>query len=970
MKKVLSIGVLIWLSFSLSAAYLTNIPKQITQPDGTKIACFVSGDEYYSYLHDANGYTIVLGDDGYYYYGKAKNGIVEPSSYKVGVVNPQRTNLKPMAKISEKNYAAQRAFFSSSPSSFQNAKASAFDSINNICIYITFSDSKEFDEVDCILYDSVYNSKGESLSDYYNEISFGQLKVYTYTLPKYVTPTVLSYRDIYPIAYYKPYNKTSNPTGYQGNGERQSRELSLLQRSVKWADEHSPVPASINLDNNKDGLVDNVSFIIRENWTDWSDLLWAHRSTLPANYSASLNGKRVSTYIFMPQNQADRKTISHEFFHALGAPDLYHYGGAFSSLSPAANWDIMDAGFGSMSTYMKERYGEWLSIPTVKSSGYFSIKSTLSGTEGIAYRFPIEGYESIVVEYRQNKGPYDKYLPGQGLLVYRVNSEHKGNAQYDGLLDELYVFRPDGSITNNGDANHANLSNLVGRTTISDSTNPALYRVKAGQKLKALPTGLEIYNIEEQGDSCITFNLYRGSNFDPENIYIFPNVDDITMGWKNNKDADSILVIRSEKALRKSVIPFDGISYNVGDSIDHKALVVYKSTGSEFKDTKVDAGKTYYYTVFSKNTNTKYSRGVEISATVIAQTVSCEKISNIGAGDTLRIYEAPNWGSLSGHSSKRISMYAEKFTRNMTPGMINAININFSACHAANANSTFTLWLASEDNKGMMGEKFYWQEVKINTLKEGENRIELSTPVLAKENFYVGYTISANSSGDTIAVRMASSHENRINTAYLYFNRYVGWSSMLEVYGLSTSLAIEPVICNGVGEQGTYFEVFPANLMLEEKGTAVNVGVWSNLGLWTVSNLPKWASASTDYSQGILNITATENNLLPERTATVTIGVAGKNKTITLTQKGPANIEDNTGIANIQVYPNPSATGIFELRTPSVCQYQIIDYTGKILVTGNTSTSHTRLDISQYSSGMYFIKVVDGQKQSVLKLIK
>ena len=33
-------------------AYLSNVPITITQPDGTKIACFATGDEYYNWAHD------------------------------------------------------------------------------------------------------------------------------------------------------------------------------------------------------------------------------------------------------------------------------------------------------------------------------------------------------------------------------------------------------------------------------------------------------------------------------------------------------------------------------------------------------------------------------------------------------------------------------------------------------------------------------------------------------------------------------------------------------------------------------------------------------------------------------------------------------------------------------------------------------------------------------------------------------
>jgi len=41
-------------------ALLLNIPVQKTQPDGTKVDCFASGDEFFNYLHDQDGNIIIL----------------------------------------------------------------------------------------------------------------------------------------------------------------------------------------------------------------------------------------------------------------------------------------------------------------------------------------------------------------------------------------------------------------------------------------------------------------------------------------------------------------------------------------------------------------------------------------------------------------------------------------------------------------------------------------------------------------------------------------------------------------------------------------------------------------------------------------------------------------------------------------------------------------------------------------------
>lgn len=68
MKKLSTFlfGILIIFSLQLQAAYLENIPKTITHPDGKVIQCFASGDEFHNWLHDKDNYTIIQSQkDGY-----------------------------------------------------------------------------------------------------------------------------------------------------------------------------------------------------------------------------------------------------------------------------------------------------------------------------------------------------------------------------------------------------------------------------------------------------------------------------------------------------------------------------------------------------------------------------------------------------------------------------------------------------------------------------------------------------------------------------------------------------------------------------------------------------------------------------------------------------------------------------------------------------------------------------------------
>jgi hypothetical protein len=111
MKKVFTIilGMLLISTLQLNAAFLKNIEKTITQPDGTIINCFSSGDEFHNWLHDKDNYTIIQSQkDGYYYYAVKKGDEIVPSEYKVGTTFLKSTNIQPGVNISAEQWRQKR----------------------------------------------------------------------------------------------------------------------------------------------------------------------------------------------------------------------------------------------------------------------------------------------------------------------------------------------------------------------------------------------------------------------------------------------------------------------------------------------------------------------------------------------------------------------------------------------------------------------------------------------------------------------------------------------------------------------------------------------------------------------------------------------------------------------------------------------------------------------------------------------
>ncbi len=484
----------------VTGAPVNNMPITVENPDGSIIECFVSGDEFFNYLHDENGYSIIAGEDGYHYYAQVKNDSIVASSYKVGQANPQKTNLKPGALLSEKEYQKRKDQMFKGLDGGEE-KASHTGILNNIVIYIRFSDDEEFTTPRSIFDNRLNNEDGPSVKDYFDEVSYGMVSVESHHFPPSSMDINLSYQDIYPRSYFQPYHSVNNPDGYT-SGERTQREQELLDRAVNAVEEY--IPTDLELDTEGNGRVDNVSFIIKGESGSWASILWAHRWMLFYT-NTYIHGKRVWDYTFQPENQATVQILNHELFHTFGAPDLYRYSN--NSITPVGPWDLMHSGNGHMGAHMKWKYtnNTWIEdIPVISEPGTYDL-NPLHEPENNAYRInsPNSDTEYFVVEYRKKQpGTYENNLPGSGLLIYRINSSVT-NGNVNGPPDEVYLYRPNGTNNLNGLIFSANYSAQAGRTEINDDSNPSSFLSDG------LPGGLDISNISESG-STISFDLNGG----------------------------------------------------------------------------------------------------------------------------------------------------------------------------------------------------------------------------------------------------------------------------------------------------------------------------------------------------------------------------------------------------------------------------------------------------------------------------
>ena len=488
----------------IAALYVSNgapvnkFPTQIVQPNGIKIDCFISGDEFYNFLHDKDGNVIIQSEDGYYYYAKKENEKILPGEIKAELKAP--ANIEKWIKPSPKELEQKRAQALSINDKLKKKKIVAnpiSGVLNNLVVFVRFADQSEFTRP-LRYYDSLYNFENSpSMKSYYREVSYNQFEVNSYFYPS-STSSVISYKDNNLRSYYKPYNATSNTNGYLPS-EVSQRERDLVTRAMNYVKSQIQDPSIY--DNDNDNYFDNVTVVIQGNSEGWSSLLWPHKTSYYGDFN--INGITIAEYNLITNDQFCTGVLVHEFFHSLGAPDFYRY--VDKEISPLGSWDVMCNDLTPpehMGVYSKSNFGKWIGkIPEIKTAGTYSLKPATSQTNNsYIIRSANSANEYFVLEYRKKEGMFESSLPGSGLLVYRVNSNLLKQGNSNGPPDELYLFRPDGTPTYDGNTTKANFSSEVGRTYINDYSNPNAFLLDGSK------TDLDIYDISECGET-ISFKV-------------------------------------------------------------------------------------------------------------------------------------------------------------------------------------------------------------------------------------------------------------------------------------------------------------------------------------------------------------------------------------------------------------------------------------------------------------------------------
>ncbi|HEY8483381.1 MAG TPA: M6 family metalloprotease domain-containing protein [Longimicrobiales bacterium] len=272
--------------------------------------------------------------------------------------------------------------------------------------------------------------RGDTLSyaAYWSEVSGGLLRV-----EGAVTPWVKLERE---ASYYLP----KNQYGWARFGrvaELRAEALAQVDRWLDFSQFDNDGPDGVPNSGDDDGYVDFVAFVYATKCpNDWhTGGIWPHRAAMRPFETNDLSpsGKPIliADYVILPATEKGTceplhiGVLAHETGHAFGLPDLYDYD---SSSQGIGAWGLMGVGSYSAtfspahpSAWEKEQLG-WVTVRWLRQ-GEVGLRIPPVERERVIFRYDLPGTgEYLLLENRQKVGS-DAYLPGSGLLVWRVNPE-------------------------------------------------------------------------------------------------------------------------------------------------------------------------------------------------------------------------------------------------------------------------------------------------------------------------------------------------------------------------------------------------------------------------------------------------------------------------------------------------------------------------------------------------------------------
>ncbi len=556
-SKIIVGAFLLLISFQLQASPASPEPVVLTQPDGKSITVYMKGNEAVKRMETLDGYTLLYNSEGYMVYAVLDaEGNLIPSNMIAADESVLRSedlvDLPKHLSFSKNQIEDRKQLWKDTVVKVTQVLQSRSDvplQKKVLCVLVNFNDkqfTKTQQDFDNMMNQAGYSTDGSqgSVREFFTETSYGEADV-SFTV---VGPITLSHD----AAYYGANNQNGNDVRVREFAAETANKVAEL---VDFSE--------FDADNNKyiDGF--HIIFAGRgEEAGGGADCIWSHKWSFAQ--TLTFNGKWLQIYSCSPELYMDKITtigvICHELSHSLfDIPDYYDTGD--EGFLGTGKWDLMSTGSWNgtvlsgdcpahINMYEKERLG-W--VPIVELMGNQAVADMPNSAENpVAYKVvtPADG-GYFLLENKQKKG-FDKALPGEGLLIWRVNTDlpnykssindHHPQLLYPVCASSTYV------ITENLPASYGSI-NTAGcpfpgsslNTSFDDNTIPSMRQTEYSHNKTRLfeiknVSNLVSFNIEDNRENYIPSNYHT---VDKEGLRIFLRQSDNT---KNNFEQAGLTV--------------------------------------------------------------------------------------------------------------------------------------------------------------------------------------------------------------------------------------------------------------------------------------------------------------------------------------------------------------------------------------------------------------------------------------------
>ena len=513
MKHIVA-AVVVALASAFAAEAVVAHPDagHVTQPDGSTLTLLLHGDEWFNFYTTADGYTVVPDEHGCYRYATLQGNQLTASDV-VAHDAAQRS-------ASERQHVAAITPYLVP----DRATITAMRSPSRLHGQVGHYDYKNFRGLVILVeYNDCPFSRSDADTLWHNMINQHDFKGYMSDamFPELI-PCTGSVRDYFYASSGGEFDPVFDVVGPVkiGYSQYDAYKTSYAQTLVAAAlDSANALINYKDYDRNRDGTVDMVFFVFAGAGSNFSGndsrLIWPHASSVTGKVldNVSIGRYACSTELFgRPESRIidGIGTICHEFSHVLGVPDLYDTDGTSSggsSIVPG-KWSLMSSG-----NYLNqsrtpcqysvyERYAAGFSVPTtLTASGHYTVEPVGKVNGGYRLDSNVKD-EFFLLEARENSG-WDEYLPGEGMLVWRVDSTNATaweNNKVNCNPSHNYMTLLRAGNGNTDDASDP-FPGSAQVTTLDNTTTPSLLSWTGAKSNYALS------NIALTGDGAAQFDL-------------------------------------------------------------------------------------------------------------------------------------------------------------------------------------------------------------------------------------------------------------------------------------------------------------------------------------------------------------------------------------------------------------------------------------------------------------------------------